>query len=598
MFFRKKKWSALLTLIGGVLSFDILIAEPTTEEATPQNTMSQPTQKAQPKIVGRSEQKKSDFEQHIKDLEFHRSLNGSAVFQPVFEENISGFSNYKTKISQDGYTLTITFNDTNISDKWVSNIDTKVFNTIVDSIKIRKENNKVIFVIHSLDRIALTDYKEGDTFKFTIDRRKSRVEGFNVNEPISISFKEAPVQTVLQVLSEFAGLNLVVSSSVRGNISIDLKNVPWNEVMNIVLVSKGLATKKMNSILYVATAAEIAAQEQLELQTKRSLENNATLITEFVPLNYTTAQAAQTVITSMAKQNGGIMSPRGSITSDARTNTLIITDTEEKMPRIKEVINEIDIPNDQVLIESRIVEVERSNSIQIGFNYKLFDPTGSTAIGLNTFKPGGDTPAPTPTGVGAASPDLLGATAALAWNVFGGMKLEVEITALENESLANSVASPHLIVANNETAFIKQGSQIPFNQSTASGAASIAFQEAVLELQVTPQIAPDGNVILDLLVTKNSIGASVGQTEEGADLPPTINTREITTKVMTKDGSTVVIGGIYEKTEKESRTKIPLLGDIPYIGYLFSFTEITDDDKELLIFITPKIIESNIEGDR
>ncbi len=254
------------------------------------------------KIIGREDAKQKDDSKHIKDLEFHRSLNGSAVFEAAFEENISGFSGYKTKLSQDGYTLTITFNDTTISDKWVSNIDTKVFNTIIDSIKIHKEGKNVVFVIHSLDRIALTNLKEGDIFKFKIDRRKSRVEGFNINEPISISFNEAPVQTVLQVLSEFAGLNLVVSSSVRGNISIDLKNVPWNEVMNIVLVSKGLATKKMNSILYVATAAEIAAQEQLELQTKRSLENNATLVTEFIPLNYTTAQAAQTVVTSMAKQ--------------------------------------------------------------------------------------------------------------------------------------------------------------------------------------------------------------------------------------------------------------------------------------------------------
>lgn len=160
------------------------------------------------------------------------------MFDVVFEENISNFAGYKTKLSRDGYTLTITFNDTTISDKWVSNIDTKVFNTIVDSIKILKYNGNVVFVIHSLDRIALSDFKEGNTFKFKIDRRNSSVEGFNVNEPILILFKDTPVQTVLQVLSEFAGLNLVVSSSVRGNMSIDLKNVPWNEVMNIVLVVK------------------------------------------------------------------------------------------------------------------------------------------------------------------------------------------------------------------------------------------------------------------------------------------------------------------------------------------------------------------------
>ncbi|WP_150467456.1 type IV pilus secretin PilQ [Francisella sp. SYW-9] len=590
MFFRKKKLLTILTILGGVLGYESSFAE--TTKKSPTTTSVNPTQKTtqpQTKIVGRDQNKNINNEKHIKDLEFHRSLNGGAVFKVLFEENVSNFSDYKTKLSQDGYTLTITFNDTTISDRWVSNIDTKVFNTIVDSIKVHKEDHSVVFVIHSLDRIALSDLKEGGAFKFKIDRRNSRVEGFNINEPISISFKDAPVQTVLQVLSEFAGLNLVVSSSVRGNISIDLKNVPWNEVMNIVLVSKGLATKKMNSILYVATAAEIAAQEQLELQTKRSLENNATLVTEFIPLNYTTAQAAQTVITSMAKQNGGIMSPRGSITSDARTNTLIVTDTEEKMPRIKEVLNEIDVPNDQVLIESRIVEVSRENKLELGFNYG-FEGTDGTNVAFNTFNlPAG--------GGGGVAPvrnpvtNLAGATAELGYTIFGGAKLTVEIQALEDETLLNQVASPHLVVANNETAFIKQGEDIPYNQSTASGAASIAFQEAVLELQVTPQIAPDGNIVMDLLITKNS----VNPTPTGEGNPPAINKREITTKIMTKDGQTVVIGGIYEKIQNETRRKIPILGDIPYLGYLFSYTNISDKDNELLIFITPKIIETKIQ---
>lgn len=587
MFFRKNKLLAVLTILGGVLGFDSGLAESSTNDSA--NKMSQKTEKPGTKIVGREENKKINDNKHIKNLEFHRSLNGGAVFEVLFEENVGGFSDYKTKLSQDGYTLTITFDNTSISDRWVSNIDTKVFNTIVDSIRVHKENNNVVFVIHSLDRIALSDLKEGDAFKFKIDRRNSRVEGFNINEPISISFKDAPVQTVLQVLSEFAGLNLVVSSSVRGNISIDLKNVPWNEVMNIVLVSKGLATKKMNSILYVATAAEIAAQEQLELQTKRSLENNATLVTEFIPLNYTTAQSAQTVVTSMAKQNGGIMSPRGSITSDARTNTLIVIDIEEKMPRIKEVIKEIDIPNDQVLIESRIVEVTRASELELGFNYGF--KGGGTNVAFNTF----NLPAAAAAGgevVRNPATNLAGATAELAYSIFGGAQLTVEIQALESENLANQVASPHLVVANNETAFIKQGEDIPYNQSTASGAASIAFQEAVLELQVTPQIAPDGNIVMDLLITKNSVNTT---TATGAGNPPAINKREITTKIMTKDGQTIVIGGIYEKKQSETRNKIPILGDIPYLGYLFSYTKITDTDTELLIFITPKIIETKIQ---
>ncbi|MBK2094888.1 type IV pilus secretin PilQ family protein [Francisella philomiragia] len=586
MFFRNNKLLTVLTLLGGLLGCEASFADSQNSSQTPANQL-QEAKPPETKIVGRDESKTTNYSKHIKDLEFHRSLNGSAVFDVAFEENISNFAGYKTKVSQDGYTLTITFDDTTISDKWVSNIDTKVFNTIVDSIKILKDNGNVIFVIHSLDRIALSDFKEGNTFKFKIDRRNSRVEGFNVNEPITISFKDTPVQTVLQVLSEFAGLNLVVSSSVRGNVSIDLKNVPWNEVMNIVLVSKGLATKKMSSILYVATAAEIAAQEQLELQTKRSLENNATLVTEFIPLNYTTAQAAQTVITSMAKQNGGIMSPRGSITSDARTNTLIVTDTEEKIPLIRNVINEIDIPNDQVLIEARIVEVSRTSGLELGFNYGVKGPNDIYNVGLNTFT----NPVPQP---GQQNP-VVASTASLAYTLVGGLKLEMEIRALENESLANLVSSPHLVVTNNETAFIKDGKDVPYQQATASGAASVAFQEAVLELQVTPQIAPDGNIVMEVLVTKNSVGASSGKTSTGEDLPPIINKREVTTKVMVKDGETVVIGGIYTKEQTETRNKIPFLGDIPYLGYLFSYTKIDDRDAELLIFITPKIIETKVQ---
>ncbi|AJI47881.1 type IV pilus secretin PilQ family protein [Francisella philomiragia] len=581
MFFRNNKLLTVLTLLGGLLGCEASFADSQNSSQTPANQL-QEAKPPETKVVGRDESKTTNYSKHIKDLEFHRSLNGSAVFDVAFEENISNFAGYKTKVSQDGYTLTITFDDTTISDKWVSNIDTKVFNTIVDSIKILKDNGNVIFVIHSLDRIALSDFKEGNTFKFKIDRRNSRVEGFNVNEPITISFKDTPVQTVLQVLSEFAGLNLVVSSSVRGNVSIDLKNVPWNEVMNIVLVSKGLATKKMSSILYVATAAEIAAQEQLELQTKRSLENNATLVTEFIPLNYTTAQAAQTVITSMAKQNGGIMSPRGSITSDTRTNTLIVTDTEEKIPLIRNVINEIDVPNDQVLIEARIVEVTRTSGLELGFNYTVSHPSG-VDVGLKTF------------GTASESDTVVASTAKLAYTLAGGLSLEMEIRALENESLANQVASPHLVVANNETAFIKDGQDVPYQQATASGAASVAFQEAVLELQVTPQIAPDGNIVMEVLVTKNSVGASSGKTSTGEDLPPIIDKREVTTKVMVKDGETVVIGGIYSKKQIETRNKIPFLGDIPYLGYLFSNTVIGDTDSELLIFITPKIIETKVQ---
>ncbi|MFC4891463.1 type IV pilus secretin PilQ [Pseudofrancisella aestuarii] len=582
MFFKKKFFIiSILSIFIFNLELNAFAADTTSSNMDSSQDMGVGQQNAEKSgIVGReanvSDTSKKNTKYHIKNIEFHRSLNGGAVLGLVFDTEVGSYSNFKTELSKDGYTMKITLKDTSISDSWISDMNTTVFNTIVDSIKISHPNNKseTVFEIHSLDRIAFSDNRKANVLEFKFDRQKSRVEGFNIYEPITVSFKDTPIETVLQVLAEFAGLNLVVSSSVRGNISIDLKNVPWNEVMNIILVSKGLATKKMNSILYVAPAPEIAAQEQLEVQTKRSLENNAVLITEFIPLNYTTATSAQTVITSMANQNGGIMSSRGSITSDVRTNTLIVTDTEANIPKIKEVIKEIDVPNDQVLVEARIVEVSRTATLDLAFNYTIKGPAGTFDFAINTF-------------------DSTAITADMVYGKFGGtvgngVYIGMEIKAQETEGNANLVSSPHLIVSNNETAFIKQGTDVPYNQSTASGAASVAFQEAVLELQVTPQIAPDGYMIMELLVTKNSVLPG----KEGQ--PPPIEKREITTKIMARDGQTIVIGGIYDKEERETQLKVPLLGDIPYIGYLFSNTHIENTDKELLIFITPKIIEREV----
>lgn len=585
MFFKKKFFIiSILSIFIFNLEFNVFAADTTSSNVDGSQNIGVGQNTEKSGIVGREANvgatSKKDTKYHIKNIEFHRSLNGGAVLGLVFDTEVGSYSNFKTELSKDGYTMKITLKDTSISDSWISDMNTTVFNTIIDSIKISHPNskNETVFEIHSLDRIAFSDNRKANVLEFRFDRQKSRVEGFNIYEPITVSFKDTPIETVLQVLAEFAGLNLVVSSSVRGNISIDLKNVPWNEVMNIILVSKGLATKKMNSILYVAPAPEIAAQEQLEVQTKRSLENNAVLITEFIPLNYTTATSAQTVITSMANQNGGIMSSRGSITSDVRTNTLIVTDTEANIPKIKEVIKEIDVPNDQVLVEARIVEVSRTASLDLAFNYAIKGPGNSFDFQINTFTPLADAETPTHDMVYGKFGGTVG----------NGVYIGMEIKAQETEGNANLVSTPHLIVSNNETAFIKQGTDVPYNQSTASGAASVAFQEAVLELQVTPQIAPDGYMIMELLVTKNSVLPG----KEGQ--PPPIEKREITTKIMAKDGQTIVIGGIYDKEERENQQKIPLLGDIPYLGYLFSNTHIENLDKELLIFITPQIIQREV----
>ena len=522
-------------------------------------------------------------EQHIANLEFHRGLNGGAVFNIIFNENISDKTDTDIKLSDDGYNLEFTVKNASIANNWLSNIDTRVFNTIVSDIKIKKENGNIIFDIQSLEKMSYHQRISGKSLDIILDRQESKVKDFNINEPITLMFKNAPLSSVLKVLADFAGLNLVISSSVQGNISIDLKDVPWNEVLNIILISKGLATKKMNNILYIATAAEINAQEQLEAQTKKSQENNAILVTEFIPLNYTTASAAQGVILAMGNStsttgSSGVLSSRGTITIDSRTNTLIVTDTEKNLQKVKNIIDEIDIPNDQVLIEARIVEVSKQNALDLGFNYGISDSSGKVNLNLDTFIP-------------TTSTTTAENTGKLAYSIFGGIELNMEISALETEGVADSIASPHLIVSNNETAFIKQGKDVPYNQTTASGASSVAFQEAVLQLQATPQIAPDGNIILNVVITKNTVSNVTTNSE------PILEKREITTKVMVKDGQTIVIGGIYEKTKSITKSKIPFLGSIPYLGVLFSATNISNTDTELLIFITPKIIERSI-GDK
>lgn len=507
---------------------------------------------------------------YIADVRYQRSLNNGGMLKLLWQKQPQNI-----EYSEHKNVLMITLKNTSIADYWLHSIDTTVFNTIIKSIDLKQEGGDVIVVIHASIPFNYT-YKTTDQgLEIDIANKHTEVDGFNVNKKISLKFQDVTIRALLQTLAQFAGLNLVISESVKGSVSLNLSQVPWEEALNIVLVSKGLGKRMMGNILYVAPNAEISAQDQEIALAQKANQSVAALETEYIHLNYAKAEEIAKVLET---GKSGFLSSRGSITSDERTNTLIVTDTKDYIHSIRAMVESLDEPVDQVLIEARIVEVSRKSAFDLGLGYTAENNKGSTiSILPNYLKP---------------SDQKAGSTnATLAFSgLFGGIDLSLELAALETEGNAKIVSSPHLVVAENTEAYIKQGKEIPYNESSASGASSIAFKEAVLELKVKPQVAPNGYVILEVTVKKDA-PSTEGST--GARGEPPIDKREIETKLMIRNGQTVVLGGIYEKTVSYSKSKVPFLGDIPLLGWLFNSVSNSAENKELLIFITPKIIKQN-----
>ena len=427
-------------------------------------------------------------------------------------------------------------------------------------------------------------------------------------EKLSLNFQDIEVRAVLQLLADFTGLNVVVSDSVQGSITLRLKNTPWDQALDIILKAKGLAMRKNGSVMLVAPGDEIAAREKLELESQKQLAELSPLRSELIQINYAKAGEISNIIKSDANT---LLSERGNVTVDERTNILLIRDTIDRLSEIRKLIASLDIPIRQVLIESRIVIANdgftRGLGTRIGVRGRQQSGgntflTAGRASGLdlgptsaNSTTPGrhsvlGDTladedkdfninfPLPTATSPGSFAIGLLTNTALL----------DLELTALQTEGKGEVVSNPRLITSNQKEASIEQGTEIPYAQSSSSGASTVAFKKAVLSLTVTPQITPDDRVILDLHVTKDSVGETFNDV-------PSIDTREIQTQVLVDNGETVVLGGIFEQIKSKEVSKVPLLGDIPLLGWLFRSTNVVDQKEELLIFITPKILKDRMK---
>jgi type IV pilus assembly protein PilQ len=423
---------------------------------------------------------------------------------------------------------------------------------------------------------------------------------------------------VLQLLAETSGQNIVVSDTVQGNVTLRLQNVPWDQALDIVLRTKGLDKRQEGNVIYVAPAEELAAREKQLLESQKSMVELAPVRTEYLQVNYAKASDLASLIKSQGKTS--LLSERGSVSIDERTNTLLLQDTADRLADIRRLVSTLDIPVKQVLIEARIVIVNDDFSRELGVrfggafvgNYGSDDGLMYVGSGGLDATDGDRGPIISPNGPGGAGIDgnqvatppaddrylvnlpVANAAGKIALTLLDSdYVVDLEISAAQSEGRGEIVSSPRVITANGKEASIEQGVEIPYQESASSGATTTQFKKAVLSLKVTPQITPDNRIILDLTISKDNVGQVVPSATGG--FVPSIDTREIVTQVLVNDGQTVVLGGILETESRDTVNKVPYLGDIPGLGVLFRSKQKTDNKDELLIFVTPKILRESAD---
>jgi len=430
------------------------------------------------------------------------------------------------------------------------------------------------------------------------EEEKIKKEKFGyTGERLSLNFQDIEVRSVLQLLADFTGLNLVVSDSVTGNLTLRLKNVPWDQAMDIILKTKGLAQRRSGNVILIAPTDEIAAREKLELEARRQVEELETLRTEFIKINYAKASEMASLLN---QKDNAILSDRGSASVDVRTNTLLVKDTNTSLANVRQVLLELDIPIRQVLIESRVVIAQDDFSKELGVRFGVVsnsykgNSAGDGALTAGNLdgvvELANNDPLSLLNGLNVNLPvqNPAGSFALALAKLPLGTLLEMELSAAQVEGRGEVISSPRVITADSHTAMISQGVEVPYLE-LSDGDATLKFRDAVLSLEVTPQITPDDRVIMDLDVHKDNVGETVSF---GAGLSaPSIDTRQVQSQLLVDNGQTVVLGGIYETVSANQVTRVPFFSDLPLLGFLFRTTKTTDDRSELLIFVTPKILE-------
>ncbi len=532
----------------------------------------------------------------LRDIDFRRGNNGEGRVVVDLSDNSTGID-----IKQLGKKVIVEFVNTALPQNLQRRLDVADFGTPVTTVDTSVVGNNVRMTIEPRGLWEHSAYQTDTQFILEVKPVKedpnklvqSSLPGYS-GEKLSLNFQNVEVRAVLQVIADFTQLNIITSDSVTGNLTLRLKDVPWDQALDIVLQSKGLAKRKNGNVVLIAPADELATKEKLALEAGQQISDLEPLRTESVQLNYTKAEAFSKILTDDKQK---ILSKRGSAVWDARTNIMFIQDTPAKLDEIRRLVSRVDVPIKQVLIESRIVIATDKFSKQLGvrFGNQSGHSAGNTAVGVSGDLGGSSAIAggKLPTGSGNLNVNLpgpLGAGGSIALtflNLGNGNLVNLELSALETDNRGKVISSPRVITSDKQKATIEQGTEIPYLQASSSGATSVAFKPAVLSLAVTPQITPDDKIILDLEVKKDS----VGQIFAGI---PSIDTKKVNTQILMTNGETAVLGGIYEQNINNAVDKVPFFGDLPVVGTLFKRTTRQDDKTELLIFITPKIIKDTL----
>lgn len=511
-------------------------------------------------------------------------------------------------IQQQGKKIIVTLKDTVLPENMRRRLDVVDFATPVKFIDANMEGTNTVLYIEPEGQYDYLAYQADNILSINVkpitkaEKEKLAKSEFPYSgEKLSLNFQNIEVRAVLQLIADFTGQNLVASDTVDGGITLRLQNVPWDQALDLVLKTKGLAKRQMGNVLLVAPAEEIAAREKIELEAVKQVEELAPLLSEYVQLRY--AKAAE--IASLLTSDSGLMSSRGTAVVDERTNTLLMKDSGGNLDKIREAIALLDVPVRQVLIEARIViantsvgeklgirwggggmKANNDSFVTFGASQTTLNETNQILIDRSKGEDPGEITFPDAYVVDLGVSDVGASSIAVGIQTFDYL-LDLELSAVETDGHAEIVSQPRVITADGQTASIQSGTEIPYQEASSSGATSISFKSAVLKLEVTPQITPDDRIIMDLKINQDSIG-------EVTAAGPTIDTNSLETQVLVENGETIVLGGIFRSEETFATTKTPFFGDIPLIGVLFRRTEHIETKAELLIFITPRLIKDTL----
>jgi type IV pilus assembly protein PilQ len=553
----------------------------------------------------------------IENLDFRRTENGGG--RVVVNLSDPGTP---VDVRREGDRIILSFNGAGLPDNLLKRLDVTDFATPVNVIEASRTPSGAQLVVAAKLPFEEIAYQSDDIFTMDVSPVSTEEAGTKptlfsdreyTGERLTLSFQDIETRAVLQLLADVSGRNIIVSDSVSGNVTLRLQNVPWDQALDIVLATKGLDMRENGGVIIVAPAEEIAAREKADLESRKDIQELEPLLSDYLQVNY--AKASDLAELIKGSKGNSLLSPRGSVGIDERTNILLVQDVGERIAEIRRLVSRLDIPVRQVLIESRIVIVRddftRDLGIRWGFTGISDRSDGLVAVtgngqGANTIvnsavdninSTGQPNPVQLPilgdrynVNLPVANPAGSFALALLDSDYL----IDLELSALQAEGRGEVISSPRVITANQKEASIRQGVEIPYQESASSGATTTQFKEAVLSLTVTPQITPDDRIIMDLVVTKDSVGKQVSNSLGGT--VPSIDTRAVQTQVLVDNGQTVVLGGIYETEESEDVRMVPFLGDIPGLGALFRSTRKVSAKSELLIFVTPKILKegSNI----